>query len=65
MLVLARRKGESILIGEDIEICILGHNEKQVNVGVRAPKEVKVDREEVRARQRGERGPRRRKVPNA
>lgn len=47
MLILTRRMGETIKIGDDIEIAILGMNGKQVRIGVKAPKEVQVHREEI------------------
>lgn len=50
MLILTRRPGESIHIGDDITITILGVKGNQVRVGVNAPKEVAVHREEVAER---------------
>jgi len=47
MLILTRRVGESIMIGEDIAITVLGVQGNQVRVGVNAPKEVSVHREEI------------------
>jgi len=47
MLILTRRVRESILIGHDITVTILGVKGNQVRVGVTAPKEVPVHREEV------------------
>jgi carbon storage regulator len=47
MLILMRRIGEIIMIGDDIKIIILGVKGVQVNVGINAPKEVQVHREEV------------------
>jgi carbon storage regulator len=47
MLVLHRRIGESIIIGENIEIMMIGIKGNQVKVGINAPKEVSVHREEV------------------
>jgi carbon storage regulator len=46
MLVLSRNVGDSIRIGDDIKITIL-ENDGQVRVGIDAPREVKVHREEV------------------
>ncbi len=40
MLVLSRRPGQSILIGKDVEIVVLGSDGVQVRVGIRAPREV-------------------------
>lgn len=50
MLVLTRRIGESLKIGDDITVTILGVHGNQVRLGVEAPRHVRVDREEVRAR---------------
>lgn len=50
MLVLSRRIGESIIIGEDIEVTINSISGNQVRVGIQAPRNVRVDREEIRYR---------------
>lgn len=50
MLVLSRRLGESLIIGTDIKITVLGINGAQVRLGIDAPREVDVHREEVHAR---------------
>ena len=47
MLVLSRRPGESIMIGNDVVITILEVSGETVRVGVRAPREIAVHREEV------------------
>lgn len=48
MLILSRRIGETIMVGDDIEVTILSVNDgKNVRVGVSAPRDVKVHREEV------------------
>lgn len=47
MLVLTRKKGESIMIGDQIELVILGTDGDTVKVGISAPKEVEVYRKEV------------------
>jgi carbon storage regulator len=47
MLILTRRVTESLMIGEDVTITILGIKGNQVRVGVEAPKELAVHREEV------------------
>ncbi|NTU69818.1 carbon storage regulator CsrA [bacterium] len=47
MLVLARKAGEKIIINENITIMILSINGGHVKVGVDAPKDISVDREEV------------------
>ena len=48
MLIIRRRRGESIIIGEDIEIEILETTPTQVKLGISAPKEVTVLRSEIR-----------------
>ncbi len=48
MLIIRRRRGESIVIGEDIEIEILETSPTQVKLGISAPKEVIVLRSEIR-----------------
>lgn len=53
MLILTRRSGESIRIGQDIEITMLGIKGNQVRVGISAPKDVAVHREEIYARIHG------------
>ena len=47
MLVLARKKNESILIGEDIEIIISEISEDRVKLAIRAPKTMKIFRKEL------------------
>ena len=47
MLILTRRVGESIIIGDDIVINILGVKGNQIRIGVNAPKEISVHREEI------------------
>lgn len=47
MLVLTRRNGESLKIGEEITITILGYKGNQVRVGIDAPKDMPVHREEI------------------
>ncbi|HEU0119377.1 MAG TPA: carbon storage regulator [Bryobacteraceae bacterium] len=48
MLIIRRRRGESIVIGEDIEIEILETSPTQVKLGISAPKDVPVLRSEIR-----------------
>mgnify|MGYP001546541875 CR=1 FL=1 len=50
MLILTRKVGESVLIGDGIKVSILAVKGNQVRVGIDAPKGVSVHREEVRAR---------------
>jgi carbon storage regulator len=47
MLVLSRRVGEALIIANDIKVEILGVNGNQVRIGVDAPREVPVHREEI------------------
>ncbi len=47
MLILTRRIGESLMIGDEVSITVLGIKGSQVRIGVNAPKSVSVHREEV------------------
>jgi carbon storage regulator len=55
MLILSRRIGEIIRIGPDVVVTVLGVNGNQVRLGVNAPKDVAVHREEVFERIKHER----------
>jgi carbon storage regulator len=55
MLILTRRVGESIKVGQDITVTVLGVKGMQVRVGIDAPKNVAVHREEVAERIKHER----------
>lgn len=47
MLILTRRIGESVNIGSDVQVTVLGINGRHIRVGVQAPREIPVHREEV------------------
>lgn len=47
MLILTRRVGESLKVGDDITITVLGVKGNQVRIGVNAPRDVAVHREEI------------------
>jgi carbon storage regulator len=56
MLILTRRVGESLKVGDDITITVLGVKGSQVRIGVNAPKDVSVHREEIYERIKKEQG---------
>ncbi len=47
MLILTRRVGESVIIGDQIKITILNTNGNQMRLGIDAPKDISVHREEI------------------
>jgi carbon storage regulator len=47
MLILTRRVGESLMVGDNITVTVLGVKGNQVRIGVNAPKDVAVHREEI------------------
>lgn len=47
MLILTRRVGESLMIGDNVTVTVLGVKGNQVRIGVNAPKDVSVHREEI------------------
>ena len=47
MLILTRKSGESLMIGEDISVTVLGVKGNQVRIGINAPKDIAVHREEI------------------
>ena len=47
MLILTRRVGETLMVGDEVTVTVLGVKGKQVRIGVNAPKEIAVHREEI------------------
>lgn len=47
MLILTRRKGETLMIGDNIDVTVLDIRGRQVRLGINAPKDVSVHREEI------------------
>jgi carbon storage regulator len=53
MLILTRRIGETVVIGDDVNVTVLGVKGNQVRLGVNAPRDVSVHREEIYQRIQG------------
>lgn len=56
MLILTRRVGESVMIGDDVVVTVLGIKGNQVRIGINAPKDVSVHRDEIYRRIQEEKG---------
>jgi len=54
MLILTRRVGETLMVGSEVAVTVIGINGNQVRLGIQAPKEIQVHREEVYDRIRNE-----------
>ncbi|HJN38285.1 MAG TPA: carbon storage regulator CsrA [Gammaproteobacteria bacterium] len=61
MLILTRRVGETLIIGDDVKVTVLGVRGHQVRIGVDAPKTVSVHREEIYQRIQSEQSAQERK----
>ena len=58
MLILTRRVGETLMIGDDVQITVLGNKGRQVRFGIEAPRDLPVHREEIYRKIQAERAAR-------
>ncbi len=67
MLILTRKVGETVVIGDDVDVTVLGVKGNQVRIGVKAPREIAVHREEIYQRicQEKQNGSRNKEFPSA
>lgn len=56
MLILTRRVGETLMVGDEVTVTVLGVKGNQVRIGVNAPRDVAVHREEIYERIKQEQG---------
>ena len=54
MLILTRRVGETLMVGDDVTVTVLGVKGNQIRIGINAPREVAVHREEIYERIKAE-----------
>jgi len=55
VLILTRNIGESLIIGDNIKVTVIGVNRDRIRIGIDAPKSCEVDREEIHLRKKAER----------
>lgn len=55
MLILTRKAGETLKIGDNVEVTVMAVNGSQVRIGIKAPRDVAIDRQEIRDRKDRER----------